>query len=117
MRVLFINHSASRTGAPIVLLHFLKWLKTNTEVQIDVLTLRDDDLLDDFTKVSDFHFYHLPKERRLMDKVLGTIKKKLKKEAPSNIKYPLKQLEAISKNDYNLIYANTVVSLPVATFL
>jgi hypothetical protein len=29
-RVLFVSHQASRTGAPILLLHFLRWLRANT---------------------------------------------------------------------------------------
>src|SRR5262245_56080071 len=36
-RVLFISHEASRTGAPIVLLHFLRWFKRNTDIPFMVL--------------------------------------------------------------------------------
>jgi glycosyltransferase involved in cell wall biosynthesis len=30
--ILFVSHDAWRTGAPIVLLHFLRWLKSNTRI-------------------------------------------------------------------------------------
>ena len=38
--ILVISHDAWRTGAPIVLLHFLRWLKANTDIPFVVL-LRD----------------------------------------------------------------------------
>lgn len=36
-KVLFISHDASRTGAPIFLLHFLRWLKANTSVPFEIV--------------------------------------------------------------------------------
>ena len=36
-KVLFVSHDASRTGAPILLLNFLKWLKENTEISFITL--------------------------------------------------------------------------------
>lgn len=35
--ILFISHDAWRTGAPIVLLHFLRWLKSNTSMPFSIL--------------------------------------------------------------------------------
>jgi glycosyltransferase involved in cell wall biosynthesis len=35
--VLFISHDAYRTGAPMVLLHFLKWFKANTSIPFIIL--------------------------------------------------------------------------------
>jgi len=35
--ILFISHDAWRTGAPIVLLHFLRWLKSNTSMPFAIL--------------------------------------------------------------------------------
>ena len=36
-RVLFISHDAYRTGAPMVLLHFIRWFKENTDVPFEIL--------------------------------------------------------------------------------
>jgi len=36
-KVLFISHDASRTGAPLVLLTFLRWLKANSDVPFAIL--------------------------------------------------------------------------------
>jgi glycosyltransferase involved in cell wall biosynthesis len=35
--VLFVSHDASRTGAPILLLQLLKWLKRNTDLSFEIL--------------------------------------------------------------------------------
>jgi hypothetical protein len=57
MKFLFISHETSRTGAPMVLLHFLKWIKANhPQINIDVLTLRGGALVGEFKTV--FHYYY-----------------------------------------------------------
>ena len=38
--ILFVSHDAWRTGAPTVLLHFLRWLKSNTRIPFAIV-LRD----------------------------------------------------------------------------
>ena len=116
MNILFINHSASRTGAPIVLLHFLKWLYNNKNINFDVLTLKDKDLLNDFTEVSKNHYYNLQKET-LLPKSIRFLKRKFYNNIYPTINYPLNKLDAISKTKYDLIYANTVVSIPVASYI
>ena len=35
--ILFVSHDASRTGAPIALLTFLRWLRANTDYRFEVL--------------------------------------------------------------------------------
>lgn len=36
-KVLFISHEASRTGAPILLLTFLRWVKANADIDFEIL--------------------------------------------------------------------------------
>lgn len=36
-RVLFVSHDAGRTGAPILLLYFLRWLRENADIPFEVL--------------------------------------------------------------------------------
>jgi glycosyltransferase involved in cell wall biosynthesis len=43
-KVLFIGHDGSRTGAPIVLLHLLRWLKSNTDISFEILLRGDGEL-------------------------------------------------------------------------
>ncbi|MFD2823322.1 glycosyltransferase [Lacinutrix iliipiscaria] len=116
MKLLFINHSAEKTGAPIVLLHFLKWLKQNKTVEFDVLSLKNGNLLDDFTAVSNQHFFNR-KEETFSSKAIQILKKELNINKDQKIKYPQKKLDAIAKNNYDLIYANSVVSVPVSVYI
>lgn len=46
--VLFISNDASRSGAPIVLLHLLRWLKQHSELRFDVVTRNGGPLLSEF---------------------------------------------------------------------
>ncbi len=50
-RVLFVGHEASRTGAPIMLLHLLRWLREHTDIDFDLLLRRDGELVEDYCEV------------------------------------------------------------------
>lgn len=50
-RVLFIGHDATRTGAPIVLLDILRWLKTHSRLDFALLLGRGGPLTDDYRAV------------------------------------------------------------------
>jgi len=43
-KVLFISHDASRTGAPILLLNFLRWFKENAGISFEILLGRGGEL-------------------------------------------------------------------------
>lgn len=51
-RTLFVSHEASRTGAPMVLLHFLRWLRANTSLDFEVLLLAGGPLVPEFAAVA-----------------------------------------------------------------
>jgi glycosyltransferase involved in cell wall biosynthesis len=46
--VLFVGHGAERTGPPIGLLHLLRWVRANTDLEFEVLLLEGGVLLDDY---------------------------------------------------------------------
>jgi len=50
--ILFVSHDAMRTGAPIALLHFLRWFKTNSSRPFSVLLGRGGELVADFEEVA-----------------------------------------------------------------
>jgi glycosyltransferase involved in cell wall biosynthesis len=50
--VLFLVPDASRTGAPLALLHLLRWFKTNTDLQFRILLYRNGPLADDFAALA-----------------------------------------------------------------
>jgi glycosyltransferase involved in cell wall biosynthesis len=51
-RVLFISHEASRTGAPILLLHVLAWLKANTDIAFEILLGDQGELQPEFERLA-----------------------------------------------------------------
>jgi glycosyltransferase involved in cell wall biosynthesis len=50
--ILFVSHDATRTGAPIVLLHLMRWIKQNTDINITILLRGGGELEDEFKAVS-----------------------------------------------------------------
>lgn len=114
-KILFISHNVSRTGAPYVLLQFLQWLKTtNKEIIIDCIFLAGGDLKDEFKKVSSRTYdYTEFSKKTFFAKVYSFLSRKIlgnevKKEA---------FLNKVSKNNYDLIYANSIASLDFAVKL
>jgi glycosyltransferase involved in cell wall biosynthesis len=57
-RVLFVSHAASRTGAPIVLLEILRWMRTNTETECSVLFWSGGSLLAEFQTLAQCRVLH-----------------------------------------------------------
>jgi glycosyltransferase involved in cell wall biosynthesis len=51
-KILFIGHSAGRTGAPIILLTFLQWLRRNDDAQFDVRIVEGGPLLTEFEAIA-----------------------------------------------------------------
>lgn len=50
-QVLFVSHEATRTGAPMALLHLLRWLRDNSDLEPEIAILRDGPLTADFAEV------------------------------------------------------------------
>lgn len=53
MKILFVSHAANRSGAPLVLLELLRYLKRETTHQATILCLRDGSLREEFARVAD----------------------------------------------------------------
>jgi glycosyltransferase involved in cell wall biosynthesis len=111
MKILFISHEASRTGAPIVLLQFLKWMKKHhPEFLIGVLLIRSGVLERDFEDVSDKIYF-------IKSSTNKTLFSRLKSKFEFQDTNHRKLLNSINKEDYDIIYANTVVSIDIAVKL
>ena len=50
--VVFVGHDASRTGAPIVLLHLLRWLKAHTSLAFEIVLLEGGALAPEFAALA-----------------------------------------------------------------
>lgn len=51
-KILFLNHSASRNGATILLLHLLQWLKQHSDFSLEVLSYGSGPLIEEFRSVA-----------------------------------------------------------------
>ena len=114
LNLLFVVHDASRTGAPIVLLHFLRWLKKNTDITFTTLIMQHGEMDDDFAALGSVVFwdkqkyYHTSFGMRLLSRI-----NKLFKDEPLYINFPKK----LSACHFDLIYLNTVAANSLALTL
>lgn len=110
-KVLFISHDATRTGAPIVFLHQTKWLIENTEFQAHYLLLGKGPLLNTFEGIAKTWIWNQDELKIAPNKsFLARLIDRLSKRDES----VLKQLD---KENFDLIYSNTVASHHVAVAL
>ena len=58
--ILFLNHSASRNGASLLLLHLLQWLRANTDFRLEVLSDGGGPLIDEFRAVAPTQVWRNP---------------------------------------------------------
>jgi len=107
----------SRSGAPIVLLHFLRWLRKNQpETILTLLSLKEGELKEEFEGEVD-NFYLLSEFKKEELTFLKEVKKKfLKKIGRYSQKSHPKDvfLKKLAFQDFDLVYANTIVSIPTA---
>lgn len=111
-KILFVSHDASRSGAPMVLLTFLRWLKKNTGIEITILLKRTGVLHNEFAALAETFCWRPGIYKPVKHDIISRIIRKIKKPAPF---VPLpKELESKS---FDLIYLNTVDSLDLAPLL
>lgn len=117
MKILFISHDASRTGAPRVLLGLLNWIKDNHPyIKIYCIALKGGETEDEFRKVS-VSFNNLSAFTEQEDTFFDDLKKRVKKKIGlyRSRPHPREEfIKALVKENFDLIYANTVISIPLA---
>ncbi|WP_414521109.1 glycosyltransferase [Umezakia ovalisporum] len=102
-KVLFISHDASRTGAPIVFLNFLRWFKDNTDIPFQILLRRGGELEPEFAALAPT----LVHEQNTKHSLLKQAAKRLFKDNPI-IKLQLQR--QLAKANIGLIYSNTATN-------
>jgi len=101
-RILFVGHSAHRSGAPLILLNFLRWLKVHDAPRFDVMLVESGPLLSEFADVAPTEVLNQPMTRRqrLARRVLRS-------------RYTERQERAfvhrLARERYDLAWVNTVV--------
>ena len=114
MKLLFITHQTSRTGAPLVLLHFLRWLnRCEPEVELSVLSLVTGELNSDFVAISK-HFYNYeelvkPNKLTVIQRLLVKLKLKKIKNKESIL------FQKIEDKKFDIVYSNTIKSISIGT--
>jgi len=109
-RILFIGHEAGRSGAPIVLLYYLQWLKEKRpDYKPDLLLLSGGDLEEEYRKVADV--YLLPKENHpnVFQRGIARLKNKAKIKIEPRLSAPFDR-------NYDVVLGNTIVSLEYLKF-
>lgn len=113
-KILFVGHQASRTGAPLVLWHFLKWLKNNSEIEFEILLRDGGDVLADFQAlaptsvlqrglISNGEIAFLPRLRRKYD-LNPPLAQQLKELYPRE-KFPLVYSNTVTNGEYVSIFS------------
>src|SRR5215510_2265579 len=107
-KILFVGHEATRTGAPYVLLHLLRWLRANTNVDSRLLLLAGGELVPEFADVSQVSILH-PEEADKYNIVsrglryIGYYRRNF-------IKRVARLKEMLIREGVDLIYSNTAVN-------
>lgn len=106
LRILFVSHDASRTGAPIVLLHLLRWFKKNSEAEIYILLKSGGELKGEFDSVSPAYVWNNNTKKKLWYRIRNKfyrVRNKINLEQ-HNI------LEDLKYKKLDLVYMNTIDS-------
>ncbi len=104
-RILLIGHEATRTGAPVVLLHLIRWLRENTDLDIQLLLLSGGELVSAYRDL--VPVFVLPDPG---SSIVSRGFRKLKEEMLETRSLRTKGLEPF-KTDYDLVMGNTAITL------
>jgi len=104
MRILFVSNLASRTGAPLVLLWLVKWLRHHTQHELGVVLMGEGPLEEDFKVLCPT--WTLPAEplfKPLSQRLGDTLRRRRRKDPGRFLQ------EAIAEFKPDVVYLNTLV--------
>jgi glycosyltransferase involved in cell wall biosynthesis len=108
--ILFVSHDAGRTGAPLVLLNFQRWLKGNTGLEFATILRRRGPLEADFAALGKTFLIETRRWERLV-----------RHRFPKKIHWTgfgsNRRLAALRERSHRLIYSNTVTNGDVLRIL
>lgn len=117
MRILFINSVCSRNGSTLMLLYFLEWLnKKCPTYKIDVISVTGGTLVKEFDKVADKHYKPFVQKNIFYKIIRGTLRKLKLIKIDSGLFYDY-EINKIIKNQYDLIYNNTIFNIKFSNYL
>jgi glycosyltransferase involved in cell wall biosynthesis len=105
-RLLFLSHDASRTGAPMVLLHLLAWFRDNTEWKLTVLLGEAGPLLSRFEGLAPTFVWDFPVSMHLGRRLIDGARSRL--GIPRDPRKGL--LRGLAAQSFDAVYANSAAS-------
>ena len=103
--MLFVSHDAMRTGAPVLLLQFLRWLRTHTSIDFEVVLRRGGELSADFAALAPV--WHA---EATTGRVAGTamrIARRLGVSASADDAHVDRMVRQMSHRGFGVVYSNT----------
>jgi glycosyltransferase involved in cell wall biosynthesis len=114
-KILFISHEASITGATIVLLHFLRWFKANTDIPFEIILKKGGVLFNDFRSLAPVTSFH-SKKNTITDMVLSLFRQYGFHLPVINLKKNIIRKKFRNEN-IGLIYSNTITNREIMDLL
>jgi glycosyltransferase involved in cell wall biosynthesis len=108
-KVLFLGHDASRTGAPLVLLEVIKWLKDHSSIQPHLLLKQGGSIGSTYEDICPVRY--LAKEFDHLNG--GLIRRGLRKLRLATVRQP-EVASLYPAAEFPVVYANTVVTCDLA---
>lgn len=122
LRILFVTHDASRTGAPLFLLHFLRWLREHhPEIECDLLIRRSGELDREYMTVATTA-YHWQSRFRLVEflnanRLVGRRRDALNDLFRHLTAHEKRLLACLGRNDYGLVFVNSFANAQLIPLL
>src|SRR5712691_12762218 len=107
-RVLFVSHEASRTGAPILLLRFLRWLRVNTSIEFEVVLRRGGELSREFADLAPV-WHAEPSDGGLAHATMRVARRLGLTPLPDD-RVVRRMVREMAKRRFSLVYSNTVAN-------
>jgi glycosyltransferase involved in cell wall biosynthesis len=104
-RVLFVSHEASRTGAPVLLLRLLRWLRANTNVDFEVVLRLGGELSAEFAELAPL--WQTESFERRVTRPTMRIARSLGLTSVAEDAAMRRMVHDISKLHFGLVYSNT----------
>ncbi|GAB4383524.1 MAG: hypothetical protein Kow0075_15650 [Salibacteraceae bacterium] len=111
MKVLFIGHNASYSGAPKSLLRIMKYLRRNRLAEFECLLRNDGPMQDEYREVCKVHHF-LPEHLIPQNELFADLSRKIRLR-----RHRAQMLAELKNKNFDLIYSNTVVNANVLEFL
>src|SRR4051812_44671251 len=104
-RVLFVSHNAMRTGAPVLLLQFLRWLRTNATIDFEVLLRQDGELSGEFAALAPV--WHAERTTGRLAHTAMRVARRLGLRTSPDDAHISRMVREMSRRRFGLVYSNT----------